>query len=65
MPELNQRGQQYLGRTVTLNQAIVNGRGSARLDDTVWQVSGPDLPTGQTVSVTGIRGNTLLVKKLH
>ena len=62
-PELNQRGRQYYGRLVTLEQPIVNGRGSARIEDTVWRVSGPDLPVGQIVTVTGIKGTTLLVEK--
>ncbi len=62
-PELNQRGRQYHGRLVTLEQAIVNGRGSAQIDDTVWRVSGPDLPVGQIVTVTGIEGTTLLVEQ--
>jgi len=61
---LNRRGQQYLGRILTLEHPIVNGRGSAHLDDTVWRVSGPDLPARQKVTVTGIEGTTLLVDKV-
>jgi len=51
-PLLNQRGAQLIGRTATLSEPIVNGRGRVRLGDTLWRVSGPDLPVGATVRVT-------------
>lgn len=51
-PLLNQRGAQLIGRTATLSEPIVNGRGRVRLGDTLWRVSGPDLPAGATVRVT-------------
>jgi len=61
-PTLNRRGQQYVGRILTLEQPIVNRRGSAHIDDTIWRISGPDLPAGTTVIVTGVAGTTLQVK---
>src|SRR5262249_12864186 len=48
-PALNRRGEAYVGREFTLNTAIVNGRGSIRVDDSVWRAAGPDLPTGRRV----------------
>ena len=56
---LNRRAESYVGRMFTLDGAIVDGRGRLRVDDTVWLVSGPDLPTGTRVRVTGAE-NTLL-----
>jgi membrane protein implicated in regulation of membrane protease activity len=42
-----------IGRTATLAEPISNGRGRIRLGDTLWRVSGPDLPAGAQVRVTG------------
>ncbi|PBC04460.1 NfeD family protein [Mesorhizobium sp. WSM3860] len=52
-PLLNRRGAQMVGRTATLSEPIQNGRGRIRLGDTLWRVSGPDLPAGTQVRVTG------------
>jgi membrane protein implicated in regulation of membrane protease activity len=52
-PLLNRRGVQLIGRTATLTEPISNGRGRIRLGDTLWRVSGPDLPAGAQVKVTG------------
>ncbi|MDX8498668.1 NfeD family protein [Mesorhizobium captivum] len=52
-PLLNRRGAQLVGRTATLAEPIKNGRGRIRLGDTLWRVSGPDLPAGAQVRVTG------------
>jgi membrane protein implicated in regulation of membrane protease activity len=52
-PLLNRRGVQLIGRTATLTEPISNGRGRIRLGDTLWRVSGPDLPAGARVKVTG------------
>jgi inner membrane protein len=56
---LNRRAETYIGRTFTLDQPIVDGRGRLKVDDTVWLVEGPDLPAGTRIRVTGA-GNTLL-----
>ena len=60
-PMLNQRAASLIGVTATLEQPLVNGRGRARLGDTTWPVSGPDLPAGAAVKVVGIEGTRLLV----
>src|SRR4051794_18284289 len=41
---LNRRGDQMIGRTAVLSEPIQNGRGKARIDDSVWRVEGADLP---------------------
>lgn len=61
-PNLNRRTEQYIGRTFTLSEAIVNGRGKIRVEDTTWQVEGPDLPVGTVVEVKGANGIVLKVK---
>lgn len=53
-PLLNRRGDQLIGRTATLAEPIRNGRGRIQLGDTLWRVSGPDLPAGTRVRVTAV-----------
>jgi membrane protein implicated in regulation of membrane protease activity len=60
-PELNRRGQQYVGRTFTLAEAMENGRGRLHVDDTMWRVIGPDIPAGRQVEVVGVDGVLLRV----
>lgn len=60
---LNRRGDQLIGRTVSLTEPIVNGRGAARINDTVWRVEGIDLPAGTAVTVTGVDGTILKVER--
>src|SRR5690349_17685272 len=59
---LNRRGAQLVGRRYVLVEAIVNGRGKARVGDGEWLVAGPDLPMGATVEVVKVEGNTLQVR---
>ncbi|GLS34086.1 hypothetical protein SAMN04488498_107196 [Mesorhizobium albiziae] len=50
-PLLNRRGEQMIGRIATLTEPITDGRGRIRIGDTMWRVSGPDLPVGAKVRV--------------
>ena len=52
-PLLHRRGAQLVGRMATLAEPIKDGRGRIKLGDTLWRVSGPDLPAGTQVRVTG------------
>jgi inner membrane protein len=60
-PNLNRRMYNYVGRNFVLNQAIIDGRGRLKIDDTLWEVMGPDLPQGTRVTVTGVEGLRLRV----
>lgn len=60
-PGLNMRGQELIGRTFVVQQAIVDGRGKIKVGDSVWMVRGPDLPVGSRVTVTGQEGTLLQV----
>lgn len=60
-PTLNRRGEQYVGRTFTLDEPIVNGLGKIRVDDSTWKISGEDCAAGTQVRVTGIDGTILQV----
>jgi membrane protein implicated in regulation of membrane protease activity len=62
-PTLNRRAEQYVGRRLTLDQPIVNGRGHVRVDDSTWRIEGPDLPAGTPVVVAGTHGTILKVER--
>lgn len=63
-PNLNERGEYYVGKTYTLSQPIVNGRGRIRIGDTSWAVEGPDLPEGTIVCVLEVKNTILVVQKV-
>jgi len=48
---LNQRSAQLIGKLATLTEPIKDGHGRVRIGDTLWRVSGPDLPVGTQVRV--------------
>ena len=60
--DLNDRGAQLRGRTAVLVSPLVDGIGRVKLGDTVWRVSGPDLPEGAKVRVVGADAETLVVE---
>ena len=37
-PNLNKRGDQYIGRVFTLESPIENGLGKVKVDDSIWKV---------------------------
>ncbi|XQE66898.1 NfeD family protein [Pseudomonas sp. P3C3] len=64
VPGLNRRGSEFIGRTFVLHEAIVGGRGKIRAGDTLWLVTGPELPVGHEVRVIGQDGVLLKVEAL-
>jgi inner membrane protein len=62
-PHLNHRHGAFVGRVFVLEQPIVNGAGKLRIEDTLWDVDGPDLPTGAHVKVTGLNGMHLVAER--
>jgi hypothetical protein len=61
-PNLNQRLYDYVGRTYVLEEAIANGTGKIRIDDTIWDALGPDIAKGARVKVVGVEGMRLKVE---
>lgn len=61
-PLLNRRGEQLVGRTAELQEAIREGRGRIRIGDTTWRVTGPDAAPGTRVRVVSASGNELTVE---
>ncbi len=63
-PLLNKRGSQYVGRTFNLHEAIENGEGKIKVDDTIWKVHGEDCDINTKVKVIASRGTVFDVKKV-
>ena len=63
-PLLNRRGSQYVGRTFNLHEAIQNGQGKIKVDDTIWKVYGEDCDIHSKVKVIASRGTVFDVKKV-
>lgn len=61
-PLLNRRGEQHVGRIVTLTSPIVNGQGKVILDDSTWKVHGSDCPAGSRVQVIAVDNVILKVE---
>ena len=55
-PNLNQRIYDTVGKSYVLDEAIINGRGKVKIDDTLWEVTGPDMPQGAWVRIVGVEG---------
>lgn len=55
-PLLNKRGAQYIGRVFNLYEAIENGEGKIKVDDSIWKVHGKDCGINTKVKVTAVRG---------
>lgn len=60
--DVNIGSARLIGQRATLESAVVRGRGTIRLGDTVWQVTGPDLPAGTAVRITSSDGIVLTVE---
>lgn len=63
-PHLNKRGHQYIGRTFQLSDAIINGVGKIKVDDSTWKVKGDDAPINTAVRVIDVDGTELIVELL-
>jgi membrane protein implicated in regulation of membrane protease activity len=63
--QLNRRAEQYLGRVLTLDKAIVNGEAQLRVDGLTWKINGPDCKEGTKVRVVSILQKSILVVELE
>ena len=61
-PFLNRRAEALVGRIFTLEKPIVDGSGTIGIDDTVWRITGSDIPAGSRVKVTRVDGTALRVE---
>lgn len=61
-PELNRRGQRYIGRTFTLKHPIDDNQGRLQVDGIIWKIQGENLEAGNRVKVVGIDSTILKVE---
>lgn len=59
---LNRRGEQHIGRTYVVAEAISGGRGRVKVGDSVWAAEGADAEAGSRVRVVGVEGIILRVE---
>jgi len=64
-PFLTRRTEAFVGRVFTLEKPIANGVGHVRIDDTIWRVSGPDMPAGSRVRIVRTEGANLFVEPVE
>ncbi|MDQ7072793.1 MAG: NfeD family protein [Gammaproteobacteria bacterium] len=64
-PLLNRRGEQYVGRIVTLKKPIIDGVGKIKIDDSTWKVEGEDCDAGTKVKVVSIDNVIFQVEKVN
>ncbi len=63
-PFLNRRADALVGRVFTLEKPIVDGSGTIPIGDTVWRITGADIPAGSRIKVVGVEGTALQVELL-
>ncbi len=63
-PNLNRPLSGFVGRTTRLTEALVDGRGKVRLNDSNWFVTGPDAPIGSQVRIIGTDQDLLVAEIL-
>ena len=61
-PFLNRRAARFVGHETELAEPIKDGFGRLKLDDTMWRISGPDLPAGARIRVIGYEAAVLSVE---
>ncbi|ODT80692.1 MAG: hypothetical protein ABS76_14545 [Pelagibacterium sp. SCN 64-44] len=59
---LNRRTDRFIGHEAVLETPIVDGFGRMALGDTIWRISGPDLPAGQRIRIVGADAAVLRVE---
>lgn len=63
-PLLNRRGEQYIGRVVTLEEPIIDGMGKVKLDDSTWKIKGEDCSAGTKIKIIGVDNVVFQVEKV-
>lgn len=62
---LNRRADSLIGQTHVLREPIETGRGQISIHDTIWQLRGPDLPTGASIEIKAVEDSVLVVAPIE
>jgi len=61
-PNLNNRNQNFIGQRYRLKKPLTGGRGTLKINDTLWRIRGNDAPQGSWVKITAVDGLELVVE---
>jgi len=61
-PNLNKRNQNFIGQRYQLDEPVTGGRGTLKINDTLWRIRGKDSPQGTWVKITAVDGMELVVE---
>ena len=61
-PNLNNRNQNFIGQRYQLSDPLTGGRGTLKINDTLWRIRGNDAPQGTWVTITAVDGLELVVE---
>lgn len=64
-PLLNRRGEQYVGRVITLKKAIIDGQGKVNVDDSTWKIEGEDCPGGTKIKIISVNNVVFQVEIIN
>lgn len=53
-PSIGERGDDLIGQTYQVEQAIINGNGRIKVGDSTWKAIGPDCEAGSNVRVVTV-----------
>ncbi len=62
---VNRRGQNHIGKTYVVSDAIKNGQGHVSVGDGRWLAEGPDTDAGEKVRVISVEGTILKVESIQ
>lgn len=61
---LNALSRDLIGKTVRLDQAIINGEGRVKIGDKIWRAHGKDTAAGIEVKIVRLDGSALVVEAI-
>jgi len=61
-PFLNKRVERVVGKEGFLSEPIRGEKGRMEIGESVWRVTGPELPAGHRVRIVGYKGTLLTVE---
>ena len=61
---INRKTSQLIGKTITLSEAISDGKTQVKVDETLWNVKGPNLPKGTQVKIVDVNNNHLIIEEV-
>lgn len=64
-PLLNRRGEQYVGRVITLKEPIIDGQGKVRVDDSTWKIEGDDCSAGTKIKIVSVNNVVFQVEVVN